>query len=121
MSTADFIEVSDTLADAVEVFEGGIVLSLSSTSVLTADSVNLVPPIGGASNVQVILQRLFDGYTHTQTTPALVWNITHSLGWLPTYSLSNLAGEPIQAAVEVTTTSATVTGLLPFTGILNLR
>lgn len=115
------VEIATEAPSAIEVFEGGVVVTVDNTSSIDATLISLAPPIGGITNVQTILQRLFDGFIHTQSTPQLVWNIAHNLGWLPTYTLTDLAGNPINAAVSVTTTNATVTGVVPFTGKLNLR
>ena len=131
MATADFteievrseaLEVVEEAPATIEIYEGGIVVAVGGAGgSLDASQVSVSPALGGLTNLETIITRLFNGFTFIQSTPAISWTANHNLGWEPTYSLFNLAGQPITANVEVTTTQAFVTGTIPFTGKLILR
>jgi hypothetical protein len=54
--------------------------------------INLNPSIFIADNIS---------YVHTQTNPATVWDITHSLNMIPNVRTEDLAGQDIEGTVEV--------------------
>lgn len=120
-TTPSTVEITEEISDIVEVYEGGIVVSITGGTTLNADQVNLSPAVGDLTNIQIAIERLFNGFIHIQSIAATSWTINHNLGWEPTYSLSDLAGQPITADVQVTTTQAFVVGNSPFTGKLILR
>ena len=73
-------------------------------------------PINGASTVQV------ENYTHQQTTPAAVWNITHPLNKYPSVMVIDDNSFLIYGDVEyIGTTGVTVTFSQPVSGIAALN
>lgn len=49
-------------------------------------------------------------YVHVQTTPAMTWAITHTLGYLPNVAILDVDGNLIDAAISwPTATTITVT------------
>ncbi len=121
--SAALVLVEDGQNDSITINEGSVIVVAGSNTVIDASSVSVAPT---TQHPHLTLQDVLDNvgvyrFVHTQTAAASTWNITHNLGYLPSYSLINLVGDGVNACVNVTSLTATVTSDIPFTGHLILR
>jgi hypothetical protein len=81
----------DTLLDTIE---GNEVVSMSITGAETK-TLNLNQADGGVVSVSYV-----DTYTHTQSSPASTWTVTHNMNKYPSVTIVDSAGTTVDGSVD---------------------